>query len=187
MRKWWMSSPRTKRGFMNPKSPLSTVPSGKDAVLLSEEAPTDALVQELTEQKDRYLRLAADFDNFRKRTAQETDRRAAAKEEELIHELLPVIDNLERALAVGPDTSFVQLLQGVDMILQQLRRLLRQRGIEAEASLGKPFDPLRHEAIGSRHDASLPDHAILEIAQQGYHRGEGVFRHAKVIVNDHSQ
>jgi molecular chaperone GrpE len=85
---------------------------------------------------------------------------------------------------VGPDTSFEQLLEGVGMTLQQFRNILRQNDVEAEESQGKPFDPLRHEAIGSRHDPSKPDQIVLETAQRGYRRGKEVFRPAKVIVND---
>ncbi|SDU18639.1 molecular chaperone GrpE [Verrucomicrobium sp. GAS474] len=174
---------------MNQKHQQSPVPPGgpNTETSPSGDAVPDSLKEELAEQKDRYLRLAADFDNFRKRTAQEAERRSLAKEDALINEILPVIDNLERALAVGPDTSFVQLLEGVSMILQQFRQLLYRHDIEVDVSLGKPFDPLRHEAIGSRNVASQPDHAILEIVQQGYHRGDGILRAAKVIVNDHSQ
>ena len=173
---------------MNQKSPPTVLPDDSgpevgDAAVM----PSESADKELLEQKERYLRLAADFDNFRKRTAQETERRAAAKKEALIHELLPAIDNLERALAVGPNTSFDQLLQGVDMILQQLRGILQQNEVEAEESLGKPFDPLRHEAIGSRRDPSKPDQSVLETVQRGYRRGAEIFRHAKVIVNDLSQ
>ena len=173
---------------MNQKSPPTVLPDDSgpevgDAAVM----PSESADKELLEQKERYLRLAADFDNFRKRTAQETERRAAAIKEALIHELLPAIDNLERALAVGPNTSFDQLLQGVDMILQQLRGILRQNEVEAEESMGKPFDPLRHEAISSRRDPSKPDHTVLETAQRGYRRGKESFRPAKVIVNDLSQ
>jgi len=143
-----------------------------------------SLQRELAEQNDRYLRLAADFANFRKRTAQEGERRAAAPKEALLQDLLPVIDNLERALAVNGNTSLDQLFQGVTMILQQLRQILRQNDIHSEESLGQPFDPIRHEAIGSRHDPSKPDHTVLETTQRGYRRGQKVFRPAMVIVND---
>jgi molecular chaperone GrpE len=139
---------------------------------------------ELADQKERYLRLAADFDNFRKRTSQETARRAAAQKEALIEELLPVVDNLERGLAVGPNTSFEQLLEGVNMTLQHFRQILRQHDIESEDSVGMPFDPERHEAIGSRRDPSKPDQVILETAQRGYRRGKEIVRPARVIVND---
>jgi molecular chaperone GrpE len=173
---------------MNQKSqstvlPDDSVPEVREPAGTISQSPD----KELLEQKERYLRLAADFDNFRKRTAQETERRAAAKKEALIHELLPAIDNLERALAVGPNTSFDQLLQGVDMILQQLRAILRQNEVEAEESTSKPFDPLRHEAISSRRDSSKPDQHVLETVQRGYRRGKEAFRPAKVIVNDLSQ
>ena len=73
------------------------------------------------------------------------------------------------------------------MILQQLRGILRQNEVEAEESMGKPFDPLRHEAISSRRDPSKPDQTVLETAQRGYRRGKEAFRPAKVIVNDLSQ
>lgn len=150
----------------------------------SAETRTEISAKELADQKDRYLRLAADFDNFRKRTAQEAERRSTAKKDALIHELLPVIDNMERALAVGPNTSYDQLLEGVGMTLQQLRNLLKRNELEPEDSVGKPFDPSHHETIGSRRDESKPDHSVLEIIQRGYRRGKEAFRPAKVIIND---
>jgi molecular chaperone GrpE len=145
---------------------------------------TAAPQTELAAQKDRYLRLAADFDNFRKRTTQEAERRAAAQKEAFIRELLPVIDNLERALGAEASTSPEQLREGVRMTLQQLHQLLRRHGIEPEESLGRPFDPHYHEAVITRRDPSQPDHIVLETFQRGYRRGEEVFRPAKVVVND---
>ena len=146
-----------------------------------------ALQQEMAEQKERYLRLAADFDNYRKRTAREAERRAAAQKEGLIHELLPVIDNLERALAVDQSASFEKLHQGIEMVLQQLRQILNHHHIKSEESLGQSFNPLRHEALAMRHDPTQPDHVVLETVQSGYSRGQDVFRPAKVIVNDLSK
>lgn len=145
------------------------------------------LEAEIAEQKDRYLRLTADFDNYRKRLAQEIERRAAAQKHEFIRELLPVIDNLERALAVNASASPEQLRQGVQMTLQQLHQLLRQHGVEPEESLGRPFDPHRHEAVAARRDPRRPDHAVLEVYQRGYRQGDAVFRPAKVVVNDLSR
>ena len=113
-------------------------------------APDTAALQgePVAPHKDRYLRLAADFDNFRKRTTQETERRAATQEEAFILELLPVIDNLERALGSDVSTSPEQLHEGaLQMTLQQLNQLLRRHGIEPEESLGQPFDPRYHEAV----------------------------------------
>ena len=148
----------------------------------------ESLEAELARQRDLYLRLAADFDNFRKRTKQDIDRRATAQKDAFIRELLPVIDNLERALMSGNvSTSHEKLRQGVQMTLQQLQQLLRRHGIEAEDSVGQPFDPNRHEALRARRDTSQPDHVVLEVFQRGYRRGDEVFRPATVVVNDLSQ
>jgi molecular chaperone GrpE len=102
----------------------------------------ETLKADLARQKDRSRRLAADFDNFRKRTAQKADRRATWQKEAFIRELLPVINNLERALASRESTSPEQLREGVRITLQQLHQLLRHHGIESEESLGQPFDPI---------------------------------------------
>jgi molecular chaperone GrpE len=150
------------------------------------EAPAvGALRAELAAKTDRFLRLAADFDNFRRRVAQESERRAAGQKKAFIQELLPIIDNLERALASGPSASREQVLQGVEMTLQQLNRLLRAHGIEPEESVGQPFDPRYHEAVESRYDPTQPDHVILETFQRGYRYGNESLRPAKVVVNDH--
>jgi molecular chaperone GrpE len=145
------------------------------------------LQAELAVERERSLRLAADFDNFRKRTARETERSAAAQKEAFIRDLLPVIDNLERALGSDISTSPKQLRQGVQLTLQQLTQLLRLHGVEPEECLGRLFDPLYHEAVSVRQDPSQPDQAILETFQRGYRRGNAVFRPAKVVVNDLGQ
>ena len=152
------------------------------------EAPeVRALKAELAAEKDRFLRLSADFDNFRKRVAQESERRATVQKKAFILELLPIIDNLERALASGRSASRELLLQGVEMTLQQLNRLLLAHGVEPEESVGQPFDPQYHEAVASRYDPSQPNHVILETFQRGYRYGGVSFRPAKVVVNDLSK
>jgi molecular chaperone GrpE len=143
-----------------------------------------ALLKELAEQKDSHLRLAADFENFKRRSRQESEARAAEQKESFIVELLPVIDNLERALAAGASRDSAQFHQGVEMTLKQLQQLLRQHGVESEEILGKPFDPHRHEALSQAHDPAQPGHAILQVVQRGYQRKAKVVRPAKVIVND---
>jgi molecular chaperone GrpE len=164
---------------------VNSNPDSTSDVALDEAAK--ALEAEIAEQKDRYLRLAADFDNYRKRLAQEIDRRAAAQKEAFIRELLPVIDNLERALATNASASPEQLRQGVQLTLQQLHQLLRRHGVEPEESLGQPFDPHRHEAVATRRDPGQPDHAVLEVFQRGYRHGNAVLRPAQVVVNDLSR
>jgi molecular chaperone GrpE len=145
---------------------------------------SEALVKDLAEQKDLHLRLAADFENFKKRSRQEVEARAVAQKESFIVELLPVIDNLERALAAGASRDSAQFHQGVEMTLKQLQQLLRQHGVESEEISGQPFDPHRQEALSQGHDPAQPDHAILEVVQRGYRRGAKIIRPAKVVVND---
>jgi len=147
-------------------------------------ACVESLKEELAAASDKFLRLAADFENYKKRIAQETDRRAAAQKEALMRDLLPVIDNLERALTSDHAASPEELRQGVQITLQQLQQLLRRHGVEAENSLGQRFDPHRHEAVRVRRDPSQPDEAVLEVYQPGYYRGADVLRPASVVVND---
>ena len=165
-------------------NPFEAKPAGNVGSNAISGPETRALQTELAIQKDRYLHLAADFDSFRKRTTREMERNAAAQKEAFIRELLPVIDNLERALGSDVSTSPQQLRQGVQITLQQLTQLLRGHGIEPEETLGRPFDPLYHEAVSVRHDPTQPHHVILETFQRGYRRGGEIFRPAKVVVND---
>lgn len=143
-----------------------------------------ALQNELAEWKERCLRLAAEFDNFRKRTARESDRRAAEQKTAFIRDLLPVVDNLERALANGPAYTAKQLREGVDLTLRQLTRLLNQHGFTSRDDLGQPFDPQFHEAVCVRSELTDADHAVLEVWQRGWVHGKELFRPAKVVVND---
>jgi molecular chaperone GrpE len=156
-----------------PEDPAETAATG-----------AEALVKDLAEQKDLHLRLAADFENFKRRSRQESEARAVAQKESFIVELLPVVDNLERALAAGSARDSVQFHQGVEMTLKQLQQLLRQHGVESEEITGKPFDPHQYEALSQGHDPDQPDHAILEVVQRGYRKGTKMVRPAKVIVND---
>ena len=164
--------------------PLAAEPVLNAATAGTAATEADSLRKELAEQKDLTLRQAADFDNFKRRNRQEGEARAAAQKESFIQELLPTLDNLERALASGAPQNSSQFHQGVELTLQQLRQLLHQHGIEAQESVGQPFDPHQHEAVSLRHERAQPDHAILEVLQRGYQRGGKVFRPAKVVVND---
>lgn len=165
---------------LNPDPPAATADPVADA------PPADPVMlqEELAAQKEDYLRLAADFDNFKKRTRRDSEQQAAAQKEAFIGDLLPLLDNLERALASEQSASSAHLRQGVTMTLQQLGQLLHCHGIEAVEDVGRPFDPHRHEAVSVRHDPSQPDQIVLEVTRRGYCRGDHVFRPATVIVND---
>lgn len=149
------------------------VPSGDAALLRGE----------LELQKGRLLHLAADFNSYRKRIRRDAEIQAAEAKEQFIRELLPVLDDLERALASGPDSAPAALRQGVTMTVRHLALLLHRHGIEAIDDAGLVFDPHRHEAVAVRHDLQHGEGTVLEVAQRGYRCGDRVFRPAKVVVN----
>ena len=163
---------------------MSDEPHSSASVADSDSVDPARLQDALATQKDDYLRLAADFDNFRKRTRRESEQQAAAQKESFIRDLLPILDNLERALACDESATSGQLREGMLMTLQQFGALLQRHGIEAMEAEGLRFDPHCHEAVAVEHDPIQSDQLVLEVVQRGYRCGEKVFRPAKVIVND---
>lgn len=140
-----------------------------------------ALKADLASLNDRYRRLAADFDNFKKRTHRDADQRAAEQKNAFIRELLPVVDNLERALA---SPSADQLREGIELTHRELIQVLHRHGVEADDPSGLPFDPHRHEAVSIRFDPEQADHLVVGVLQRGYVRGDEIIRPARVVVND---
>jgi molecular chaperone GrpE len=171
---------------INPEPPSSATDAQNPPASVADASSADPAIlqKELAAQKDAYLRLAADFDNSQKRTRRDSDQQAAVEKEAFIRDLLPILYNLERALASEQSVSSESLHQGVAMTLQQMGQLLHRHGIEAVEDVGRSFDPYRHDAVFVRHDPSQPDHIVLEVTQRGYRCGDKVFRPAKVIVND---
>jgi len=147
-------------------------------------AESEALLKDLAAQKDLHLRLSADFANLKRRNRQELESRVGEQRDSFIVELLPVIDNLERALASNASPDAGQFRQGVELTLKQLKQLLRLHGVESDEGVGLPFNPHRQEALAQGHDPAQPDHIVLSVLQRGYVRGDKVVRPAKVTVND---
>lgn len=163
-------------------------PDGEDAErteTIIDAADFEALQNELVAEKARYARLAADFDSFRRRTVRDNEMQAATQKDAFIREFLTIIDNLERALIGDAHPASDLLRRGIEMTLEQSLALLRRHGVEPIESAGTTFDPRWHEAISARHDPRQPDHAVLDVVQRGYRRGDEVFRVARVIINDH--
>lgn len=121
----------------------------------------------LEEMTDRYKRLQADFDNFRRRSRQEKEELSAIVAEQIICELLPVVDNFERATA-SEAADVDTLAKGVQMIFRQLNNALVQLGVEPVNAVGNIFDPTQHEAVMRVEDANQPDGMIIEELQKGY-------------------
>jgi molecular chaperone GrpE len=137
--------------------------------------------REIEELNNRLLRLQADFDNFRRRSRQEKEELSQVVSGSVVKELLPVLDNFERALA-APGEDAAQIRAGVEMIYRQLSGILEKLGVAPIAAVGSQFDPARHEAMLRVEDASQPDGLIVEEFQKGYELNGKVLRPSMVKV-----
>lgn len=150
-----------------------------------EEAPPqlteeEKLQQALKEQEDKYLRLLAEYDNYRKRSQKEKETAWTTAKADTIKELLPVYDNLERALK--QETADEAYAKGVQMTMQQLKTVLEKLGVEEIPAQGEPFDPNLHNAVMHMEDEAMGENIVAEVFQAGFKMGEKVIRHAMVKV-----
>ena len=152
-----------------------------------EETAVDPLLSELESlkdqvagQEDKYLRLAAEYDNYRKRTAKEKESLWTDVKADTAGAFLPVYDNLERALK--QDTADEAFKKGVEMTMNQLKEVLTKLGITEIPAQGQPFDPKYHNAVMHVEDESLGQNVVAEVFQTGFQCGEKVIRFAMVKV-----
>jgi molecular chaperone GrpE len=136
----------------------------------------------LEEHNDRYKRLLADFDNFRRRTRQEKEELSNIVAQNVILELLPVLDNFERALGSAANQDAEKMLAGVEMIYRQFAQVLEKSGLIPVESIGRTFDPQQHEAVMRVEDADQTDGMIVEELQKGYAVKGKVIRPSMVKV-----
>lgn len=140
--------------------------------------------EDYQELNNRYLRLAADFENFRKRQAQEREHLFKYGSQSSLEALLPVIDNLERARQSLSENSDPKMLyKSFEMMSNQLLDSLKDIGLAKMEAKGAIFDPERHEAVAQTEKADVPDHTILEVYQDGYLYHDKVLRPASVVVS----
>ena len=132
---------------------------------------------------DRLLRLAADFENYKKRAARERDEYVTFANERLIKELLPVLDDLERALQAATEHEEAQLEDGVRLVHRSLASLLEKQGVKEIATDGK-FDPHVHEALLAQPAEDKEQGDVVDVIQKGYTIGDRVVRPARVIVSE---
>jgi molecular chaperone GrpE len=126
-------------------------------------------------------RVAADFDNYRKRTARDHQALVATATERLVKEILPVLDDLERALDAAAEHEEAKLEEGVRLVHRELSQVLQKEGLIAVDAEGK-FDPHEHEALLTQ-PSEAEEGAILEVIQKGYRLGDRVLRPARVVVS----
>jgi molecular chaperone GrpE len=144
--------------------------------------PLAAMEEEKAALQDRLLRLAAEFENYRKRIDRERRDQADAAVANAIEDLLPIIDNFERALQapVGADADAYR--KGVELIYQQMIDLLRKRGVTPIESVGTPFDPNIHQAVAHEVSSDHQDGTVMEEFRRGYRLGDRLLRPAMVKV-----
>jgi len=160
--------------------------AGKPEEEAKEQVDLGVLMAELEKAKKEkeeylqtYLRLRADFDNFRRRSREELAQAVRQGKEELLQELLPVLDNWERAL--GSTGELENWRKGVEMIFEQFKAILANEGVSPIPTVGEPFDPRFHEAV-LREPSAEPENTILEELSKGYLFGEKTLRPSKVKV-----
>jgi molecular chaperone GrpE len=152
-------------------------PPGEDPI----QAELTRLQQEAGQLRELYLRKLADFDNYRKRKDKEMVDFRRQSNADLLRDLLPVVDNLERALAVGSeDTGGVRA--GVELTLRQFKDVLGRHGVTELDPAGQQFDPSLHEAVSRLHTAGAEPNTVLQVLQKGYRLGDRLLRAALVVV-----
>ena len=139
----------------------------------------EAKAKAYDELNDKYLRMMAEYDNFRKRSQRERDGIYASAYEEALKEFLPMSDNLQRSLAYAGTENFAK---GIEMIVNQFSDTLKKLGIEEYGKRGDPFDPNIHNAVMRTDDDSLGENTVAEVLQKGYRKGDKILRFAMVKV-----
>jgi molecular chaperone GrpE len=171
-------------------TPPTPTPPAEDADLV--ESDIDALLADTQRERDEYLELAqrtkADFENYRKRMAAEVQASATRGKGELLREVVPVLDDLERAIeAAGLDPegdSEDGLSHGVLLVFRSLRDSLSRNGVEAVDPKGEKFDPTAQEALSTIPADGVESGVVVEVLQKGYRLGDQLIRPARVVVSE---
>lgn len=139
--------------------------------------------KELADLKDKYLRVLADSENARKRIRQQSEESVRLQRENFLRDLLPIVDNLERAVEAARGGGNGQpIVEGVEMVLRSLLDFLRANGVTQVSAVGQMFDPQLHEAVDQVHSPELPPNTVVSEFHRGYLIGDRMLRPARVAV-----
>lgn len=165
-------------------APTAEAPAGAPPQEQAEdERRIQELEQQVTQYKDLFLRKAADFENFKRRTENEISALVKFANEDMVLAFLPVVDDIERALkAAAPSEGEASLRRGIELILQKIAKVLESNGVKPMETLGKEFDVNFHDVLLQIQKPGTPPHTIIEEVERGYLMHDKVIRHAKVIV-----
>lgn len=167
-----------------PEEEQSKAEQGQNDELAAANAKIAELEAKIKEMENRYLRLYADFENFRRRTRQEMEAAEKYRAQSLVSDLLPALDNFERALKIETENEQAKsILQGMEMVYRSLLDALKKEGVEAIEAVGKPFDPHLHQAVMQVEDSNYEPNTVVEEFQKGYKLKDRVIRPAMVKVS----
>jgi len=153
----------------------------KKAKKSSKKSKEAELQKQLDEKNDLYLRLAAEYDNFRKRSQKEKESAYSDSKAKVLEEFLPVLDNFERA-AMNSEASLEDYKKGIEMIFNQFDGVFKKMGVEAFGEVGDDFDPNTHSAVMHIDDEDLGENTVAEVFSKGYKMGDRILRFAVVKV-----
>lgn len=160
--------------------------AGDSAPAFEDEQPDifTAIKKEVTDLRDKYARLQAEWDNYRKRTAAERKQERIRASENLVTDLLPVLDDLERAIKHAKDSGEGgSLTEGVEAVQTKFLQILGKHKVEQIEADGQPFDAMVHQAVGTQEDDSVPEETVVQVYQQGYKMGDKVLRPSMVVTS----
>ena len=187
----------TQVGDVDEEISVDEVDADVDTTNLDEEAPLkhkekkklkkaeseiEALKAQLSEEQEKYMRLYAEYDNFRRRSAKERDGIYADAYSDALQQILPIIDNLERAAQYSQDDPESPMAKGIELTIKSCVEALNKMGVYEIEALGKPFDPNFHNAVMHVEDESFGENEIVEVFMKGYVRGDKVLRFSMVKV-----
>ncbi len=159
------------------------ISSSEEVEISGEEKKIIELEKKVAEQTDRFLRKAAEFENYKRRTENDQLNLIKYAAESFIIKLLPVIDDFERSLE-HVDSANESLKEGIKLVYDKLIKVLDEQGVKKMNAVGKPFDVNFHEALMQRKDDKAEPHTVLEELEKGYLYKDRVIRHAKVVVSE---
>jgi len=179
------TSEETTETSVTAAEPATEAPAGADEGSAAEPDPLSQAQQQAAANHDLYLRARADLENFRRRAQKDKEDLAKFANENLLRELLPVLDNLSRALehAKNDETDGGALIEGVEMTLVQLSKVLEQFGVTPVESVGQPFNPDCHEAMGQMESDEHPPNTVVQEMQKGYLLNQRLLRPALVMIS----
>ncbi len=152
----------------------------KQEEVQTEKSELELKQEELDDITDRYKRVLAEFENFKKRSSKERESLYSSILGDVVEAMLPVVDNLENAAKV--ETQDENYKKGVEMVLKQFKDVLQSKGVEEIKTVGETFDPSLHEAVSSIQDENLGEKEIAQEYRKGYKIGSKVIRHSMVVV-----